>query len=178
MWIKESLPKVFNAKHHTSICNKPTTKTTSETEDKDQPNPSWTTTLTAFIHQEHHLPAENRIASVVNASLQVEANILCDEGSQWLFITEKLVGMLGVDPQRSKSINLSSFGSTQPLYRRMYTVMFHIKTCRGDLVPISALVVPTIAAPLANTAVLNLSHLKGLPLVHPVSSKENFEISY
>ena len=46
--------------------------------------------------------------------------------------------------------------------------------------PISALVVPTIAAPLANTmntAISNLSHLKGLPLAHPVSSEENFEIS-
>ena len=46
--------------------------------------------------------------------------------------------------------------------------------------PISAFVVPHIAAPLNNTVrttLSNMPHLKGLPLAHPVSSAENFEIS-
>ena len=62
----------------------------------------------------------------------------------------------------------------------MHNVTLYIKTQRGDLVPISALVVPTIAAPLANTmntTISNLSHLKGLPLAHPVSSEDTFDIS-
>ena len=168
-----------NAKHHTSICNKPASKGTTESEEKEQPNlNSTTTTLTAFVPPQLTRNTicllKAAIATVVNANLQVEANILFDEGSQRSFITEKLAGMLGVVPQRSENINLSSFGSSQPLYRRMDNVTFHIKTRRGDLVPISALVVPTIAAPLANTmntAVTNLLHLKGLPLAHPVSSR-------
>ena len=106
-----------NAKYHTSICNKPTSKTTPETEDKDQLNPSsTTTTLTAFVPPRSIRNTicllKTAIASVVSVNLQVEANILFDEGSQRSFITEKLAGMLGVVPQRSENINLSSFGSS------------------------------------------------------------------
>ena len=46
--------------------------------------------------------------------------------------------------------------------------------------PLSALVVPTIAAPGTNpltTDVFSLPHLKGLPLAHPVTTAEKFEIS-
>ena len=45
--------------------------------------------------------------------------------------------------------------------------------------PLSTLVVPAIAAPLANTmsaSISKLSHLKGLPLAHSISSEENFEV--
>ena len=58
--------------------------------------------------------------------------------------------------------------------------MIHIKTTTGELVPLSALIVPTIAAPVTNlltTDVFSLPHLKGLPLAHPVTMAENFEIS-
>ena len=59
-------------------------------------------------------------------------------------------------------------------------MIINLKTPRGDLIPISTLVVRTIAAPLNNTVrttISNIPHLKGLPLAHPVSSSENFEIS-
>ena len=58
--------------------------------------------------------------------------------------------------------------------------MIHIKTAAGELVPLSALVVPTIAVPVTNpltTDVFSLPHLKGLPLAHLVTMAENFEIS-
>jgi len=47
-------------------------------------------------------------------------------------------------------------------------------------VPLSALVVPTIATPITNptdTEVLKLPHLRELPLAQPVTTAENFEIS-
>lgn len=62
----------------------------------------------------------------------------------------------------------------------MDTVLIHIKTSTGELVPLSALVVPTIATPISNTLemnVLQLPHLKGLALAHPITAAENFEIS-
>ena len=58
-------------------------------------------------------------------------------------------------------------------------MIINIETPQGDLLPISMLVVPTIAAPLSNTVratISDIPHLKGLPLAHPVS-EENFEIS-
>jgi len=96
------------------------------------------------------------------------------------FLTKQLANTLAVVPHGSESINLSSFSSSQPLYRQMDNVVLHVKTREGDLIPLSALVIPTIAAPLTNTMNTNiskLSHLKGLPLAYPVSSEENFEIS-
>ena len=48
--------------------------------------------------------------------------------------------------------------------------MIHIKTAAGELVPLSAFVVPTIATPVTNpltTDVFSLPHLKGLPLSTP-----------
>ena len=58
--------------------------------------------------------------------------------------------------------------------------MIHIKTAAEELVPLSVLVVLTIAAPVTNpltTDVFSLPYLKGLPLAHPVTTAENFEIS-
>ena len=107
-------------------------------------------------------------------------NILFDEGSQKSFLTEKLTTMLFVTPHQSENINLSSFGSSQPLYGWMDNVILHIKTRSGELVPVSALVVPAIVAPLANitnASISKLSGLNGLRLAHPISREENFEIS-
>ena len=78
------------------------------------------------------------------------------------------------------SLRTSYFGDDKPLYKCMDAVMIHIKTAAGELVPLSALVVPTIAAPITNsliTDIFSLLHLKGLPLAHPVTMAEKFEIS-
>ena len=54
-----------------------------------------------------------------------------------------------------------------------------IQTLSGELIPISVLVVPTIAAPIQNVVPLSVStmpHLQGLKLAHPVTSNKNFTI--
>ena len=43
-------------------------------------------------------------------------------------------------PYKSENINLSSFGSSQPLYRQMDSVIVHIKTWKGELLPLLRLV--------------------------------------
>jgi len=60
------------------------------------------------------------------------------------------------------------------------TVLISIRASTGELVPISALVVTTIATPipyLLDTDIQQLPYLKGLPLAHPITTAENFEIS-
>ena len=62
----------------------------------------------------------------------------------------------------------------------MDVIQLQILTSSGALVPLSALVVPTISGPIVNPIdmhVLQLPHLKGLPLALPVTSAENFKIS-
>jgi len=62
----------------------------------------------------------------------------------------------------------------------MDVVSVRITTSTGELVPLSTLVVPTIATFMYNpldTDVLKLPHLQGLPLADPVTAAENLEIS-
>jgi len=61
----------------------------------------------------------------------------------------------------------------------MDTVSIRIRASTGEPILISALVVPTIATPipyLLDTDIQQLPHLKGLPLAHPITAAEKFEI--
>ena len=58
--------------------------------------------------------------------------------------------------------------------------MVEIETESGKLIPISVLIVPSIAAPIQNlvsTSVYTLPHLQALKLAHSVTSRRNFTIS-
>ena len=177
-----------NGKHHTSICSEGSKTPSTGNHTTESSSPSRTTSNTATLTtltppqltRNAACLLKTAIATVVGSGLQAEANILFDEGSQRSFLTEKLVSELAVEPYRSENINLSSFGSDKPLHKRMDSVLIHIRTMTGDLVPLSALVVPNIATPIANplnTSTLHLPYLKGLSLAHPVTEANNFEIS-
>ena len=82
----------------------------------------------------------------------------------------------GLRTSAYRHLVLTSHGTN----RWRHAVLIHIKTMTGELVPLSALVIPTIATPInnpLNTGVLQLSHLKGLPQAHLVTAAGNFEIS-
>ena len=116
----------------------------------------------------------------MGAGTQAKANILFDEGLQRTFHTEELARELTLLPYRCEHINLSSFGSDKPLYKQMDAVLFKIRTITGELMQLSAFVVPMIATPFTNpidSETLQFPHLQELPLVHPVTTAENFEIS-
>ena len=183
-----------SGKHHTSICNEPNKapentehstnkKSTDQTNKNSNPPTNTNTdtvTLTTFTSIHATCLLKTAVGTVVGAGSQIDANILFDEGSQRSFLTEKLASELALQPHKFENISLSSFGADRPLHKHMDAVMIHIKTTTGELVPLSALIVPTIAAPITNlltTDVFSLPHLKGLPLAHPVTMAENFEIS-
>lgn len=186
--------RTCSGKHHTSICNELSkapgnTEHSTNKKNIDQTNKSSnppantntdTVTLTTFTSCHATCLLKTAVGIVVGAGSQTDANILFDEGSQRSFLTEKLANELALQPHKFENISLSSFGADRPLHKRMDAVMIHIKTMTGELVPLSALVVPTIAAPVTNpltTDVFSLPHLKGLQLAHPVTMAENFEIS-
>ena len=57
-----------------------------------------------------------------------------------------------------------------------------VHTLNGSHIPISVLIVPKLAAPIRNsvhtyTHLRNIPYLQKLPLAHPVTGDENFEIS-
>jgi len=178
-------------KHHTSICrdtpSKPanTASLTESTPPQTELEPAkLANTTKAFITiaptKHSTCLLKTAIATVVRTDSQTEANILFNEGSQRSFLPEKLAHELTLMPCRQENINLSSFGAQKPSFKQIDVVLFNIRTLTGELVQLSALVVPTIAIPITypiNTKVLQLPHLQTLPLAHPGTPEENFEIS-
>jgi len=63
---------------------------------------------------------------------------------------EKLVSELALTPYRCENIILSSFRADKPLYKQMDAVLLQIQTDNGELVQLTALVVPTIATLISN----------------------------
>ena len=169
-----------NRKHHTSICNN---QPDGEGEKKNSGNDDNTTTLTTITPSAPHdnvCLLKTAIATVVHKGVQTRANILFDEGSQRSFLSQRLANNLAIRPYQKETIHLSSFGTNHPFTKIMEVTQIQIKTRNGQLPPLSTLITPTIATPLRNTAstsITNLTHLKGLPLAHPVTGDKKFDIS-
>ena len=122
-------------------------------------------------------PLKTAIGNVYANNKVIEANVLLDEGSQRSFLAEGLVRSLQLQPDYTEDISLASFGSSAALVRRLDVSIVYLETITGDRLPLSVLVVPTIAAPIQNTshyAIGNLPHLKGLKLANHLMTGEQF----
>ena len=120
------------------------------------------------------------VAIVTAGDKQTRANILFDDGAQRSFVSQKLADLLNLNPQTRENISISSFGANTPLQQPLSVVNISVKSLIGEKIPVIALVVPNIATPLQNTfhtCIKNMPHLQGLTLAHPITGKENFEIS-
>jgi hypothetical protein len=119
------------------------------------------------------------VAPICTDELEVDANVLFDEGAQRSFITEKLAHRLHVARTGNEVIHLASFGNSTQSVRRFDKATIHLKTLDGELIALSVLIVPTIAAPLNNRTqrqASQLRYLRGLTLAHHVTSDDLFEI--
>ena len=120
------------------------------------------------------------VAHVYANGTGIEANILLDEGSQRSFLTEGLARSLRVQPHHTEDICLASFGSPTTLVKRLDVATICLETITGDRLPLSVLVVPTIAAPVQNITyhtIAELPYLKGLQLPNPITAGEQFEVT-
>ena len=118
------------------------------------------------------------VAEVRAGSHRCRAQILFDEGAQRSFMTQQLARDLNIQPYKCERICVSAFGG-EAVPKELQLTSVAIQTKDGGEVPVSALVVPKIAASLQNlvpTPGDKYPHLHGLPLTHPVVN-DNFEIS-
>ena len=83
------------------------------------------------------------IATVSSATIQVEANILFDKGSQRSFLSRSLASSLHVQPYKREDICLSAFGSQTPSIKQLEVAQIHLKINTGVTIPLSVLIVPT-----------------------------------
>ena len=120
------------------------------------------------------------VAPIIAGNNKTKASILFDEGAQRSFISIDMVKELGISPTSTTDISLASFGSASRLHQKLGVTTVEIETVTGELIPISTLIVPTIAAPIQNAVPISVNttpHLRGLKLAHPVTSNNTFTIS-
>ena len=195
--------KRCHKKHHTSLCNTngepketpltsppnthpPVQSTLRATSQTFVPTTSTSTNLTATTHtllgnseQNSVCLLKTAMATVRANNNRVLANILFDEGAQRTFMTRTLADQLKSTPHHKENLYISSFGGETTPKSQVDIITIVLETDLGD-VSMSALVVPTIAAPLhnfVNSDVRNLPYLQGLKLAHPVGTPEKFDIS-
>jgi len=181
-------------KHHTSLCTgggSVNAQSDTNTNDKVSTNHALLSTIPAPINtQLNSLSQPNckmttcllktAIASVTAGDRHTRANILFDDGAQRSFVTQKLATLLKLDPKNKENICISSFGATSPSYQLLSLININVESLIGEQIPVSALIVPSIATPLQNTfhtCIKDIPHLQDLTLAHPLTGNENFEIS-
>ena len=116
------------------------------------------------------------VVPVVNGHMRMNANILFDEGAQCSFMSVQLA----TEPTSSIQVALSSFGAESQSFQTLGASTVQVETITGKLIPISVLIVPTIAIPIYNSCHLPLDalpHLKGLKLANPITNNQEFTIS-
>ena len=168
-------------KHHTSLCHAFNTNTVPPLE-RTPPDQTLTTLTSTPLPVPYTSVCllKTAIADISADSTTIEGHILFDEGAQRSFITQELADQLQLKPTGFENISVASVGAQVSTTRRLAIASIHIHTLNEGQIPVTVLVVPKLAAPIRNsvrTHLNKLSYLRGLPLAHPVTSDENFQIS-
>ena len=181
-------------KHHTSLCSEanskkqetirpgPNTESTSLTTEGSLSTIVSEPTTSASLHlaSSNTCLLKTAVATISAGGTYVESNILFDEGSQRSFLTKGLAECLQIQPHDSIELSLSTFGSGTSNTSKFDVATINLHSISGKLLPLTVLIVPTIAAPIHTvdqTSLTNLPYLKGLRLAHPIPPTDQFSIT-
>ena len=95
-------------------------------------------------------------------------------------MSAEMVAKLNIIPTTMEGLTLASFSTDSATYQQLAVATVEVETNSGELIPISVLVIPSIAAPIQNSicaTVDSMPHLQGLKLAHPVTPDKDFKIS-
>ncbi|XP_065894502.1 uncharacterized protein [Dysidea avara] len=182
-------------KHHTSLC----VEASPKKQETSEPNPVITETIlatteaslstivsqsttTALFHLAGNTTCllKTAVANISSRGTYVQSNILFDEGSQRSFLTKGVADCLQVQPHDTVELSLSTFGTGTSSITKLDVATINLHGISGQVIPLTVLIVPTIAAPIHTVdhkAIVNLPYLAGLQLAHPISSDEQFSIT-
>jgi len=85
-----------------------------------------------------------------------------------------------VQPHDTVELSLSTFGNDTSRTGKFDVATINLHTTSENLILLTVLIVPTIAAPIHTVdkkLITNLPYLNGLHLAHPISSTEQFSIT-
>lgn len=175
---------VHRSKHHTTLCNsEPIIQQTSNHNQfvtelpKQNTHVTFTPANNIIDHTNTIIPStcllKTAIAPIAANGITSTANILFDEGLQRSFISQDMVTKLQLHPATTKTLNIASFRNTEAPTQMLDMIVINVMTVTGEALPVSALVVPVIAAPLHNLCkptIRSLPHLRGLQIANPISN--------
>ena len=165
------------------------TTTTPPVSTNQAPNPPTpvTTTLTSNPQSSVLFNSSGSVCLLKTAVTEVKsdktsavANVLFDEGAQRSFISQQLADVLHLTPSRQETITLAAFGANTMTPQSLGAASIKVVAKTGELIPLSVLIVPKIAAPLQTVSHLQLHrlpYLQGLALACPIIADKPFEIS-
>ena len=105
-------------------------------------------TTTSLHHAGNNICYLKTVVATISASdTCVEANILFDEGSQRSFITKSLADCLQLQACGTEDLSISTFGTQSSHVRKLDVTTIQLHAISGQLIPLTVLIVPTIAAP-------------------------------
>ncbi|XP_052245580.1 uncharacterized protein LOC127854555 [Dreissena polymorpha] len=162
-------------KHHTSIC-----KELQRKPEVELPQSEAAVFFSSSKRSNADVVLKTAIAPVSSSHNTTDAAILVDEGAQRSFITRKLADDLQLESDGIETLSLTGFGGSnnRSLQQLERTTVYIVS--KRKKIPVSVLIVPTIAAPircgyLRSTA--ELPYLRGLKLAHSVKGDTLFDIS-
>ena len=86
---------------------------------------------------------------------------------------------VGLQPYKTDKIFLSTFETHSPSIHTCNVAQIQLITNSGEQLPLSVLIVPTIAAPIQSIVasdIPQLPYLRDIPLAHPVTTDRQFQI--
>ncbi len=120
------------------------------------------------------------IATVGIKETAVDAPFLFDEGSQKSFITQQLADQLQLPVDGTDMLNIASFGGNTTRVQHVDRSTIYVKTDDNGMIPLSVLVVPTIAKPIDTSLVsvaATFPYLRRLKLAQQVSVDSMLDIA-
>jgi hypothetical protein len=109
-------------KHHTAICEQRNTHSSLNPDASPfQGSATAHTILHSSTQARSNVLLKTAVGKVSSENCIIEANILCDEGAQRSFITEKLANELNVKETGTETIYLAAFGHSSPNVQIMKT---------------------------------------------------------
>ena len=167
--------KNCDKRHHTSLCKK--MDDTIKPKSQQQENAVLHSSLAP--QKTSNIMLKTAVVCLSSDTHAADANILLDEGAQRSFISEEFANKLSLKASGTEVIHLSGFGEQNRHVRHLRKAEVNLQTDNGGKIPISVLIVPEIAVPIQThiKSVVNMKHLRGLKLAHPVSADGNFNIN-
>ncbi|XP_052260181.1 uncharacterized protein LOC127864522 [Dreissena polymorpha] len=159
-------------KHHTSIC-----KELQRKPEVELPQSEAAVFFSSSKRSNADVVLKTAIATVSSSNTTTDAAILFDEGAQRSFITRKLADDLQLESDGIETLSLTGFGGSnnRRLQQLERTTVYIVS--KKKKIPVSVLIVPTIAAPINCGYLRSTAELRGLKLAHPVTGDTLFHIS-